>query len=109
MKYSSLDPVKEKRLHFGNFYKGLDQSCNPLYIDKNSLSECKNIIYEDSLIKTRRGLYSDKSCIIKGDYTADAFFNSYTISENQFYIDGNQYYLIAEMSEMGISQYCLSI
>ena len=109
MKYSSLDPVKEKRLHFGNFYKGLDQSCNPLYIDKNSLSECKNIIYEDSLIKTRRGLYSDKSCIIKGDYSADAFFNSYTISENQFYIDGNQYYLIAEMSEMGISQYCLSI
>ena len=86
MKYSSLDPVKEKRLHFGNFYKGLDQSCNPLYIDKNSLSECKNIIYEYR--KKRYQLHLDDKILTGWNgLMIAAMCHLYRVSNNYNYIN----------------------
>lgn len=108
MKYTSLDPVKEKSLHIGPFEKGLDLSRNPLYIDKKALSECKNVICEGSVLKTRSGLNTAAEHIIKSDYTTESFFNTYKINDNDFFINNNSYRIITETAEMGFSQYCIS-
>jgi len=108
MRYSSLDAVKEKRLHIGPFEYGTDVSKEPLYINKSALSEAKNVIYSGGILKTRPGLYSDSEHVIKSEYSSDSFFNTCEISRNDFYINNTFYKIIMETSQVDFSQFSLT-
>ncbi len=109
MKYPTLKAEKKKTLCIGPLNKGLDLSDSPLYIDDGSLSDCKNVIYSDGALKTRPGISAESENILEGSYTNDAFFNNYQITDSELYINGDYYRIVTEISEMGLSEYNVSV
>ncbi|MBE6732737.1 MAG: hypothetical protein E7561_01920 [Ruminococcaceae bacterium] len=69
---------------------GLNTSTAPMVLSENTLSECNNMIFENSLLKTRKGFYSDEGMIIKnladnGEYTVKPL----EFSSEQFVLNGD--------------------
>lgn len=109
MKYTSLDPVKEKKLHIGPFKGGINLNTPPLQLDSNSLSECKNMLYYNGVLKTRPGISACLSDKIECEHTADSFYGTYKVENNLFYIDGYEKRIITETLEMDMSTYYLNV
>jgi len=109
MKYPTLKSEKKKALQIGPLNKGVDLSNAPLYINGGCISDCKNLIFSDGVLKTRAGITADNQNILKSDYTDDAFFNSYRISDSEFFIGGEYFRIVTETSELDITEYCTSI
>lgn len=109
MKYSSLKSQNEKVLHVSAPTGGADRSASPLYIDDNCLADCKNVIFRDGSLKTRQGLFAKETDIIKGDFTEEAFYNRYSLTESEIFINGHGFRIAVEYTEYDMAEYYASV
>lgn len=70
---------------------GLNTSTAPMVLADESLSESSNMIFENNLLKTRKGFYSDEKMIIKKiDSGAEYSVNPFKFLKQPFFVNGNE-------------------
>ena len=65
MKYASLKKTASKEYKIEQLNGGLDIKTNSRFIDDSQLCECKNMWFENGILKTRPGINSQEGCVLR--------------------------------------------
>lgn len=109
MKYPIIKAEKDQVIQVDKLNGGLNISADATQIDDNCLTDCKNVFFDGTCLKTRIGLYTTKSNAIKSSYSSGSDFSDYKIYDTNVCLDGTSYCIATENAESGLSTFYTSI
>lgn len=102
MKYFPVK-FKKKVLKLPTLLGGLNQTKEPCDIKDNELSDCLNVLRENSILKTRPGLYTGLENIVEADVMKWAIQKEFFITDAEYFLNGKKYKIAYSlcMDDMG--------
>ena len=108
MNFSIPGTANTKTLHIPQLDKGLNLTDNTHISDINGLSDCKNVWFNDGVLKSRPGLYTKPENYINDEFYRDGFYYHYRPADVEITIDGELKKIVVEEIEYDDSSYiCL--
>lgn len=108
MNFTIPDTAKVKTLHITQLDKGLNLAENTHNSDINGLSDCKNVWFNNGVLKSRPGLYTTPENFINDEFYRDGFFYHFCPDDTEITIDGELKKIVVEEIEYDDSAYiCL--
>ena len=108
MKYPSIKKEGQQVLHIDPIKKGVNFSTVP-YFSEGDLSDCKNVIFSSGSLKTRPGISANEENIIRGESSDQGFISNYTLSDTVVVINGTEYRIATERTELYSEQYAVMV
>lgn len=91
-----LPSLKTQKSYFERTIKlngGVNTSSSPMVLSENEISECSNVIFEASLLKTRNGFFTDDGMLLNNLSKYEYVKEPFSILKETFNIDGTEYKL----------------
>ncbi len=91
MKFSAMSPKNRKVLHIDMPNKGMNLTKPSLHIDEGEISLSKNMIFENGVLQTRKGITASFQSILPYNFSGEIINKDIKLTDTEYIIDKEIY------------------